>query len=86
LNGPGSDANLPGASNIVDDRVTSGLAVRHHRRERAEPDNGAAERQGCSTLSTEAQLEQGIEAAQRGGVSLLAERGSAIALQDVVGE
>ena len=42
--------------------------------------------QGCSTLSTEAQLEQGIEAAQRGGVSLLAERGSAIALQDVVGE
>jgi hypothetical protein len=37
-------------------------------------------------LSTEAQLEQGVEAAERGGVSLLAERGSSVALQDVVGE
>ena len=42
--------------------------------------------QGCSTLSAEEQLEQGIEAAKRGGVALLAERRSAVALQDVVSE
>jgi len=42
--------------------------------------------QGCSTLSIEARLEQSIEAAKCGGIAFLAERCSAAALQNVVGE
>src|SRR5271165_6302991 len=40
--------------------------------------------QGCSTLSTVAPLEQGIEAAQSGGVSVLAEGADLVAAQNVV--
>src|SRR5271166_1508395 len=42
--------------------------------------------QGCSTLSTVAPLEQGIEAAQSGGVSVLAEGADLVAAQNVVAE
>jgi hypothetical protein len=42
--------------------------------------------QGCSTLSTIVPLEQGIEATQRGGVSVLAEGADLVAAQDVVAE
>src|SRR5271166_4282099 len=42
--------------------------------------------QGCSTLSTVAPLEQGIEATQSGGVSVLAEGADLVAAQNVVAE
>src|SRR5208337_4680655 len=51
----------------------------------ARPDAGLHP-QGCSTLSTVAPLEQGIEAAQSGGVSVLAEGADLVAAQNVVAE
>jgi hypothetical protein len=42
--------------------------------------------QGCSTLSTDAPLGCCIESAERGGVSVLAERSGLIAAQYVVAE
>jgi transposase len=56
-----------------DKRDADGLAVLHRG-------------QGCSTLSTIVPLEQGIEATQRGGVSVLAEGADLVAAQDVVAE
>src|SRR5208283_4395598 len=44
------------------------------------------ENQGCSTLSTVAPLEQGIEATQSGGVSVLAEGADLVGAQNVVAE
>jgi len=50
------------------------------------PVTGAQADQGCSRLLTIAPLEEGIDATQSGGISVLAEGADLVAAQDVVAE
>src|SRR5580658_1163973 len=58
----------------------------HARPRSAEPQPSPPPTQGCSTLSTTVPLGQCVESGESSGVSLLVERCSLIAAQDIVGE